>query len=502
MKVYLVGAGPGDPGLITLKGIECIKKADVVIYDNLINKKLLEYAKKDAKLIYAGKSGKFHTMEQKEINRLIIRETRTHGKNVVRLKGGDPIIFGRGAEELEVLAKNKIKFEVVPGVSSAIAGPIYAGIPLTHREFASSVCFVTGQEDIEKKESGINWESIAGIDTTVILMGITNLKEILNKFIKSGKSLNTPVAIIQNATTGNQKVVTGNFKNIEEKARKSKITAPAIIVIGKVVDLRKKLNWFVPSEPPVLRRLSGKTIVVTRSLKQAGIFSSMLEIEGANVIEFPTIKIIPYKINKKIKVSLNNLDKYDIVIFTSVNGVEIFMDMLDSIGKKEILRKKKIYAIGPITAKAISESGFLLKGIPSEYRAEGILSIIGDVKNRRILIPRAKESREILVKDLRAKGAFVNELPIYNVEIEKNVPDKFLENLKNKKINCITFTSSSTVRNFDRLVGRFRKNLKDVKIASIGPITSDTLRKSGYRVDIQPEKYTLPDLTKAIVKNL
>ncbi len=495
-KVFLVGAGPGDFGLLTLKGLDCIKAADVIIYDNLVNKKFLKYAKRGAELIYAGKSGTFHVMKQKEINELIVKKAKTNGM-VIRLKGGDPIIFGRGAEELEVLKKHGIKFEVVPGVSSAIAGPTYAGIPLTHRKLASSVCFVTGHEDANKKSSSINWTKlIQGVDTVVILMGMSNLSGIVKKFIAAGKPKTTPVGIIQRATTKEQLVCTGTLENICEKVKSAGITAPAIIVAGKVVNLRKKLGWFEKTP------LAGKTIVTTRAAVQASSFTALLEAAGAKVIEFPTIKIIALRPDAGIKEAVSNIKSYDKIIFTSVNGAAIFTDMLLEAGKLKDLKGKEIYAIGPVTASVLSHKGLEAVYLPAEYKAEALFKVLGRVAGKKILLPRAKEGRDILPLLLRKNKALVDDLPVYVTAAEKNIPRAFVKAAINKKIDCITFTSSSTVINFDRLAVKYKKYLKRAGIASIGPITTKTLKQLKYRVDIQPKNYTIKDLANSICEEL
>ncbi|MCX7918559.1 MAG: uroporphyrinogen-III C-methyltransferase, partial [bacterium] len=361
-KVYLVGAGPGDPGLITVKGLECIKTADVIIYDYLANPKLLAYARPETELIYVGKKAGEHTLPQEEINALLIKKAHA-GKTVCRLKGGDPTVFGRGGEEAEVLVQAGILFEFVPGVTSAIAVPAYAGIPVTHREYTSDFAVITGHEVPTKGSSSINWAHLAtSVGTLIFLMGVGNLPLIVTQLLKHGRPKRTPVAIIRHGTTPKQETIVGTLADIAEKAKQNQFKPPAVIIVGDVVKLRDKLNWF-ESNP-----LFGKRILVTRTRSQASEFVRVLESFGAEVIEFPTIEIIPPSNWRPLDKAIRNLANYDWVIFTSVNGVTYFFQRLAEKNlDSRLFRTARIAAIGPATAEALKEKGLIPDIVPMEY---------------------------------------------------------------------------------------------------------------------------------------
>jgi uroporphyrinogen III methyltransferase/synthase len=499
-KVYLVGAGPGDPGLITVKGIECIQNADVIIHDYLAAPALLKHARKSAELIYVGKKGGNHTLSQDEINALIVEKAKSGG-TVTRLKGGDPYIFGRGAEEAEVLFKAGISFEIVPGVTSAIAAAAYAGIPLTHRKLASTLAFVTGHEDPDKEETGINWSSLAtGIGTLVFFMGVKNLLNITKSLIDHGKSPDTPIALIRWGTTPAQKTVSGTLDTIVEKARVAGLKAPAIIVVGEVVNLRQTLKWFED------RPLLGKRIVVTRARQQASDLVRLLSDQGAECLEYPTIKIMPPKDPEVLKQAVENLSAYDWIVFTSVNGVIYFFEQLFDAGKDvRALGRMQTAAIGPATAERLLEFGLTSDIVPETYRAESVVEAFEKVKLKgtKILLPRAREARPILPKELTKMGATVDEIPAYEtLKAVENTAD-LVQKLKDNQIDLITFTSSSTVKNFKALlpVENFTELIQGVTIASIGPITSDTAAELGFDVHITAESYTIPGLVEAILQN-
>jgi uroporphyrinogen III methyltransferase/synthase len=498
-KVYLVGAGPGDPGLITVKGRKCIQHADVIIYDYLASPALLNDARKSAELIYVGKKGGHHTLSQDEINSLIVEKARSGGI-VCRLKGGDPFIFGRGGEEAEVLFKAGLPFEIVPGVTSAIAAAAYAGIPLTHRKLASTLAFVTGHEDPEKEETGINWSSLAnGIGTLVFFMGVKNLAHIRHNLIDHGKPANTPVALIQWGTTSSQKIVTGTLETVVEKARSAGIKAPAIIVVGDVVLLRKKLKWFET------RPLLGKRIVVTRARQQASDLVGLLSDLGAECLEYPTIKIMPSADPRPLKNAAENLNAYDWIVFTSVNGVIYFFEQLFAAGKDvRALGHLKTAAIGPATAEKLREFGLISDIVPKTYRAESVVEAFKaeQVTGKKILLPRAKEARPILPKELKKMGAEVEEVPAYEtLKVTENIDD-LVQRLENRRIDLITFTSSSTVKNFKALLPaeKFARLIQGVTIASIGPITSDTATALGFDVRITADSFTITGLVEAILQ--
>ena len=495
--VYLIGAGPGAPGLITLKAIECIKEADVVVYDYLANKRFLEYAGKRAEIIYVGKQGGAHTLPQDEINKLIIKKAQK-GKIIARLKGGDPFIFGRGGEEAEEIIQAGIDYEVVPGVTAGVAAAAYAGIPLTHRDFTTTVAFITGHEDPTKEDSNIYWDKIStGIGTLVFYMGIGNLEPNMKKLIENGRSPDTPVALIRWGTTSNQETIIGTIKDIAEKAKQANFKAPAITVVGGVVSLRDKLRWF--DKKP----LFGKKIIVTRSREQASDFSVLLEKYGAEPIEFPTIETVPPKDWKEIDRAIKNLPKYDWAIFTSINGVKYFVERLKKQGKDiRELKGIKICAIGPATAKAIEDLGIKVDLLPKEYRAESIITGLGKtkIKGRRFLLPRALKAREVLPEEIKRLGGKVDVVTAYRTVQPKEKTDEIRKMLREKRVDVVTFTSSSTVENF---VNMFKRNevpgiLNGTRVACIGPITKDTATKLGIKTDIMPEKYTIPALTEAI----
>jgi len=498
-KVYLIGAGPGDPGLITVKAVECIKEADVVVYDYLANKKFLDYAREKAEIIYVGKVGGAHTLPQDKINELIIEKAKK-GKIIARLKGGDPFIFGRGGEEAEEIVAEGIDFEVIPGVTAGVAAAAYAGIPLTHRDFTTTVAFITGHEDPTKDESNIYWDKIStGIGTLVFYMGIGNLEPNMKKLMENGRSPDTPVALIRWGTTSQQETLVGTIADIAEKAKKANFKAPAITVVGGVVSLRNKLRWF--DERP----LFGKRVIVTRSREQASDFSVLLEKNGAEPIEFPTIETVRPKDWKEIDRAIKNLPKYDWAIFTSVNGVKYFVERLKKFDKDiRELKGIKICAIGPATAKAIEDLGIKVDLVPKEYRAESIIAGLGKnkIKGKRFLLPRALKAREVLPEEIKRLGGKVDVVSAYRTIKPKEKTDEIRKMLEEKKIDVVTFTSSSTVENF---VSMFKKGeaaglLQDVAVASIGPITRDTASTLGIKTNIMPEKYTIPALTEAIVQ--
>ncbi len=497
-KVYLIGAGPGDPGLITVKGLECVKKADVIIYDYLANERLLDQRQPDAELIYVGKQGSRHTLPQNQINNLIVKKAQ-EGKIVARLKGGDPFIFGRGGEEAEELADYGIPFEVVPGVTAATSVPTYAGIPLTHREHTASVAFVTGHEDPTKPESKVHWEKIAtGIGTLVFFMGMKNLQNIVDNLVSHGRSPETPVALIQWGTRTDQRVVVGVLRDIVLKVREAQLGPPAIIVVGEVVKLRQKLNWY-ETKP-----LFGRRIVVTRSRDQASVFSERLIDLGATTIEFPTIDVVPPVSWEELDRAIEAIESYAWCIFTSANAVRFFMERLRMLGKDlRMLKGISICAVGPKTAESLESYGIRPDLIPSEFKAEGVLSALGGVavKGKKFLIPRARVAREIIPDRLRELGAEVTVATAYeNVRPSADV-ERVRQLFLDRKIAAVTFTSSSTVNNFVEMLGQkeYKTLLNGVVIACIGPVTAKTAEGYGMKIDIMPGDYTIPALIEAMV---
>lgn len=497
-KVYLVGAGPGDRELITLKGLKVLKQADAVIYDRLVNPKLLEYAPRGALVRYVGKSPVKHTLKQGEINLLLVKLAK-EGKTVVRLKGGDPFLFGRGAEEALTLSANKVPFEIIPGVTSAIAVPAYAGIPLTHRGFTSSLGIFTGQEDPAKEFTRLNWEKISrGLGTLVFLMGVENLPVIVSSLIKFGRSKNTPCGLIQQGTLPEQKTVVGKLGDILQKAKLAKVEPPAILVVGQVVSLRKKINWF-ESKP-----LFGKKILVTAPLESSPRLVERLEDKGAQCIELPLIKIIPLDSYSTLDSCIKGIKDFSWVIFSSSNGVRFFKERMERLKKDaRTLTQIGLAVIGPRTRIALSEYLGLRADIePKEFSQEGVVKSFKKqkIKGRNILLVRAKEARDVLPRELKKLGAHVTMAPAYKTV--KAFTRKLANIQALKGVDLITFTSSSCVRNFFRAFPRANEYLRKNKVraASIGPVTSQEARRFGLRVDIEAKKYTFEGLTEAIVK--
>lgn len=496
-KVFLVGAGPGDPGLITVKGLKLLQEAEVVIYDFLANPELLKHISPAAEVIYVGKKGGDHTMPQGEINRLIVDQASL-GKKIVRLKGGDPFIFGRGGEEAEELAKAHIPFEIVPGVTSAIAVPAYAGIPLTHRHYNTSVAFFTGHEDPLKEAPSQELEKQAvGDQTLVFLMGVKNLPTIVERLIGNGRDPETPAALIRWGTTPKQRTVTGTLKTIVLKAEEAALTPPAIFIVGKVVELRETLNWFE------LRPLLGKTIVVTRTRDQASGLVERLADLGADCLEFPTIRIAPPSDWSGMDQSIRRIEEYDWIFFTSPNGVRFFFERLEHLLLDwRILKGLKIGVIGPATAQALGTFHIRPDLIPEKYQAEHLLESLSHIPltNQKILIPRAEQAREILPEGLRQMGAEVSVVSAYQTLPVSEGKEPLREKLEQGEVDCLTFTSSSTVINFLALFPRqeILPLLKKITIACIGPITAQTARNNGLQVTITAEDYTIPGLVQAI----
>lgn len=499
MKVYLVGAGPGDPGLLTLKGHAALATADVVVYDHLANDTLLKAARHDAEQIYVGKTGTNHTLSQTEINRLLVKKAQ-EGKIVVRLKGGDPYMFGRGGEEAEELVAAGIPFEEIPGVTSAIAAPAYAGIPVTHRGLSSSVCFITGHEDPTKPESSHNWEALARCASTLVfVMGVKNLPMISKRLMEAGMRPDMPAALVRWGTTPQHASLVSTISAIPKEATAQKFTPPCVLVVGEVVCLHDKLNWF--EKKPLL----GKGIVVTRSREQAGELRSRLEERGAHVFEFPTIAVTPLAA-EPIKEAVVRLPEYDWIIFTSANGVRQFFSVLTAMGRDaRVFSQCRIAAMGPGTAQALEERAIIPDFIPerfiAESMAEGLIS--QGMRGQRVLIPRARTARETLPEKLVEAGAFVTILPVYEALPVCPGKNDILHHLQAGDIQCVTFASSSTVRNFfEHISPETMRNFPKVQFACIGPITRDTLEKFGFTTSIEPAEYTIPAMVEAIERAL
>ncbi|MFQ5587482.1 MAG: uroporphyrinogen-III C-methyltransferase [Nitrospiria bacterium] len=498
-KVALVGAGPGDPGLLTLRGKALLQTADTVVYDYLANPALLDFTKAEAERIYVGKKrGASNIAHQEKINEILIQSAKA-GKSVVRLKGGDPFIFGRGGEEIEALAAEAIPFEVVPGVTSAIGVPAYAGIPLTHRKMASSVTLVTGHEDPEKGGSHLDWAKLAtGSDTLVLLMAMGNLSAIVHQLVHHGRPEDSPVALIAWGTYARQQTVCGTLKNIEALRAEKNLKPPVVMVVGDVVSLRSTLNWF--ENLP----LFGKRIVVTRAAAQAQDFVRQLSEQGAEPLVFPTLEIVPPPAWDALDAAIGQIESYDTLIFTSVNGVAFFRRRLRELRKDlRLLKGIFICAIGPGTAKALEDWDLRVDLIPDEFKAEGLLEKLAarGVPGRRFLIPRALEAREILPDELRRLGGTVDVVPAYQAVRPVYSDADIAGFLGRGPIDVLTFASASTLHHFVEIIGqeRFSKHLKTSAVAVIGPITAAAAKDQGLEVDIIPKSYTFSSITEAIM---
>ena len=489
--VYLVGAGAGDVGLLTVKAREVLEIADVVIYDRLLDEKILNYAP-NAKKIYVGKSAGHHSSTQDEINRLLVDEGRKN-KIVVRLKGGDPFVFGRGGEEALYLRENQLDFEIISGVTSAVAVPAYAGIPVTHRGIATSFAVVTGHEDPTKAESSINWKNLAtAVDTLIFLMGISNLPIIAAKLIQYGRAKDTPAAVIRNGTKFSQEVLVTTLERAAADVAAKNFQPPAIFIVGEVVNLRESLNWFDN------KILFGKKILNTRARSQASKLTTKLESLGAEVVEFPTIKITAPTDNfAKLDAAIKILNSYDWIIFTSANGVEKFFERLKNFKlDARAFATAKVAAIGTATAEKLSHYGISADLIPKEFRAESLIDSFKNLSPKNILIVRAEIARDILPAELKNLGADVTVAPAYKtISAVENAAE--IKNLLDAgKIDCVTFTSSSTVENFVKALGA--EILSKTKTAAIGPITAQTLKNFGVDADIIASEFTIDGLVDAL----
>ncbi len=498
-KVYLVGAGPGDPGLLTLRGKDCLQEADVVLYDHLANPALLDYVSPQAERIYVGRRGCGIYRPQDEINQLILRKAR-EGKGVVRLKGGDPFVFGRGGEEAEWIVEHQIPFEVVPGVTSAVAVPAYAGIPVTHRTLASTVAFITGHEDPDKDETVLEWPRFAAAEgTLVFLMGVKNLSMIVSRLVEEGKSIDTPVALIRWGTYAKQYTVIGTLRDIVDRAKSADIRPPTTMVVGEVVRLRKQLNWFET------RPLFGKRVLVTRAKSQASELSSLIRAQGGEPIECPTIDIRPPNNWGEVDEAIEQLVTYQWLVFTSVNGVKAFMQRLWHHGRDaRALAGLRVCCIGPRTAEEVRAFGINADLVPKTYQAEGLIETLkkAGVSGQRVLLARAAEAREILPNELERLGAVVQIVKVYKTVVPPIEREHIQQMFRDQLIDVVMFASSSTARNFFQLFDGapdLKKNLNGTIIASIGPITAKTIRDMGLDVHVMATQNTIPALVQSLV---
>ena len=497
--VYLVGAGPGDAGLLTLRGAELLRRADVVVYDALVNTELLRLAPKSAEIIYGGKRARDHAIPQKDLNQLLIGKAR-EGKTVVRLKGGDPYVFGRGAEEAEELADAGVVFEVVPGVSSFVAVPNYAGVPLTHRDFCSKLTLITGHEDPAKEASKIDWEQVAKTPgTQVIMMGTDRIGEIAQTLIKHGMESATPIAMVRWGTTGRQQSIEGTLATIAEVANHSKIQPPTVAVIGEVVKLRPKLNWFEN------RPLFGQRVVITRSREQASPLAAQLHELGAEVLEVPTIKFEPPTRRQDVVDALLELNAYDWLVFTSPNGVTTFFEyFFRQFHDMRDIGGARIAAVGPATAKKLKELHLQVDLMPDEAMASSIAEAFSDyesIENLKICLLRAEVANRELPAALEALGAIVDDVAIYKTVPEPDDPGGTAARLSESGADWITFTSGSTVEHFHTrfdLPGLVKK-FPCLKLASIGPETSKALAELSLKPTVEAKQHTIEGLLTALL---
>jgi uroporphyrinogen III methyltransferase / synthase len=498
-RVYLVGAGPGAPDLITMRGVDCLQRADVVVYDYLISPDLLRLAPRGAELIFAGKRGNGgRGIDQAEVNRILIDRARK-GLAVVRLKGGDPFIFGRGGEEALALVRAQVPFEVVPGVTSAIAAPAFAGIPLTHRGYGSFVAFITGHEHAAKgAPSSVPWDDLAAAarhgGTLVLLMAAARMSDTLARLAAAGLPAATPAAAVQWATTAAQRTVLATLATLAEECERAKLGPPAVVVVGGSAALSEDLRWF--ERLP----LFGRRIVVTRARDAAAEFARALRALGAEVTEFPVIETAPPTSYAALDRAIGRLRTFNWVIFTSATGVDAFLARVRELGHDiRELGRASICAIGPATAARVRSHALRVARMPDEYRAEAIVPAIGArrIKGARILIPRAQVAREALPEILREKGAREVEVaPAYRTVKPKGAAvERIRELAAAGEIDLVTFTSSSTVTNFVDMVGDAARGLR---AAAIGPITAETAVKKGFAVVVRPAEYTIAALTEAI----
>jgi uroporphyrinogen III methyltransferase/synthase len=513
-KVYLIGAGPGDIGLMTIKGLRCLQKAEAVVYDFHLNSQVLNYINHDAEFIYAGKRGGHHAMTQDEINQALI-DKALEGKIVCRLKGGDPFVFGRGGEEAEALAEKEIPFEVVPGVSSSIAAPAYAGIPITHRKYSSSFAVITGNEDITKEESTVDWAKFAnGFDTLVFLMGVKNIGAITQKLIDHGKSPDTPAAVVRWGTRPDQKTVVSTLKDIAGLVKEENIRPPAVMVVGNVVKLRNTLKWY-ENKP-----LFGQRILITR--RYTSDYEPLEEL-GAEIFEFPTIKSVPPESYTDLDSAISKIETYNWLIFTSSNGFKFFIERL--IYKNRDIRDLKgikICAIGTKTAGAIKQYGINVDLIPEEFNAEGLISAIAQkcgssegetsalpgfrasaLKGLKILLPRAEVAREVFPQKVRELGGTIDTPVAYRTIKPEKHGKRLLRFLKEGRITVATFTSAATFTNFLEIAGSDAIDmLKNIPIAVIGPVTAKAVEKAGLKAAIMPKEATVQAMVNEIIRLL
>jgi len=492
--VYLVGAGPGDPGLMTARSLELIASADAIYYDRLIPPGALDGAREDAELVYVGKQPGVPSAPQEEIGARLVEAGR-EGRSVVRLKGGDPFVFGRGGEEGEALREAGVEFEVVPGVTAGVAATAYAGIPVTHRDDASAVAFVTGHEDPAKEESALDWEALASFPGTLVFyMGVKRLGDNATALIAAGRDPEEPAAAIERGTWPGQRTVTATLGTIAEKVAREEIKAPALIVVGEVARRREELEWLER------RPLHGRGVVVTRARAQASGLAATLRGLGAEVVELPAIRIEPRIESEEVRRVAAALGIYELVCLTSPNGVRLLFEAMEAAGlDARTLAGVTVAAIGPGTARALAERGVLANVVPERFVAEGLIEALEDheVSGARVLVARAAEARDVLPEALRERGAEVDVVALYET-VREQPGDEEIEAAQSA--DYVTFTSSSTVTNLTEALGeRFPKQ---ARIVSIGPITSETARAAGLEVDVEAERHDIDGLLAALLDDV
>lgn len=500
--VYLVGAGPGDPGLLTLKAKACLERADYVFFDQLVNPEILRHCPR-ARLFDVGKRGHRGHFPQEKIVRLLIQAARRH-RVVVRLKGGDPFVFGRGGEEAEALCRAGIPFEVVPGVSSAVAVPAYAGIPVTHRSFGSSVVFVTGHEGPEKPGSrgrppALDWEALAKLPTLVLLMGVKTLEENFSRLIRAGKAVDTPAAIVEWGTYPRQRSCVGDLRSLPARAKRAGIRPPAVTVVGEIVRLKTTLDWF-ESKP-----FFGKRILVTRAGEQASELSRRLCEAGAEPIEIPALEIRPPRSWAGLDRAIQALDTYDWLIFTSVHAVEAFLGRLHKRGiDLKALRRMKIAAVGPVTAQRLEIAGLRVMRQGKAFTSDALGEAFSarELRGKKILFPRAERAREAVVSALRRRGATVDLATVYRTQAPRLSRRKIMKACGDGFPDLLTFASGATAENFASLLRQagLWKNFRKIPAAVIGPVTRAAARKAGFRVVAMPRVHTIEALVEAVSK--
>ena len=493
--VYLVGAGPGDPGLLTVRAAELLERADALVYDALASSEIVDRAAQ-AERIYAGKrGGQKNPLSQEEISTLLVELARKHAV-VVRLKGGDPFVFGRGGEEALELARAGVPFEVVPGVTAGVAGPAYAGIPVTHRGLCTSVTLVTGHEDPAKDGTDVDWAALArGTGTLVFYMSVGKMEENFARLVEAGRPASTPAAAVEWGTYPRQRTVAGTLATLPALAREANVGAPSVVIVGDVVSLREDLAWFDR------RPLSGKRVIVTRARAQASGFAARLRELGADVVQLPVIRIVPPEDPAPLRQAAEAAGTFDWIVFTSANGVERFFAALaEAGGDARALGGVSVCAIGPATAAELAKHGVRADLVPPEFVAEAALEALAaadDLSGKRILIPRAAEARAVLPDGLRERGAEVVEVAAYRTVSDGTGAEGVRAQLDAGEIDWVTFTAGSTVRSFAELLGA---DAGKARVASIGPITSAALRERGMRVDVEADEYTIPGLLQAILR--